>query len=260
MEISCAFPPGPHVVDHIVEAERLGYERAWLFDSPALYGDIWVIAALAAAAHVAHRARARGARSESSPPVGAGERDRHARAARAGTGRGRDRYRLHRSHGDGAEAAHVGVDAAVHRAAARVAAGREGRGRRRDRADAARSRLRAAVPDQHADRHRRERTEGCRGRERVRRRDHDDRRRQRRLRLVLGARVRHGARRGRESGFGACARGRRPGAHGRVPRDVRRRSRVGRRVCPAASSGASSSRRFPRPNVISRFTTSTSSA
>ncbi len=48
MEISCAFPPGPHVVDHIVEAERLGYARAWLFDSPALYGDIWVIAALAA--------------------------------------------------------------------------------------------------------------------------------------------------------------------------------------------------------------------
>ncbi len=48
MQISCGFPPGPHVVDHIVEAERLGYERAWLFDSPALYGDIWVIAALAA--------------------------------------------------------------------------------------------------------------------------------------------------------------------------------------------------------------------
>jgi 5,10-methylenetetrahydromethanopterin reductase len=48
LEVSCAFPPGPGVVDHIVEAERLGYERAWLFDSPALYGDIWVIAALAA--------------------------------------------------------------------------------------------------------------------------------------------------------------------------------------------------------------------
>jgi 5,10-methylenetetrahydromethanopterin reductase len=48
LQISCAFPPGPHTVDHIVEAERLGYERAWLFDSPALYGDIWVIAALAA--------------------------------------------------------------------------------------------------------------------------------------------------------------------------------------------------------------------
>jgi 5,10-methylenetetrahydromethanopterin reductase len=48
MQISCAFPPGPNVVDHIVEAEQLGYERAWLFDSPALYGDIWVFAALAA--------------------------------------------------------------------------------------------------------------------------------------------------------------------------------------------------------------------
>ena len=36
MEISCAFPSGPDVVDHIVEAERLGYERAWLYDSPAL--------------------------------------------------------------------------------------------------------------------------------------------------------------------------------------------------------------------------------
>ena len=36
------------MVEHIVEAERLGYERAWLYDSPALYGDIWVFAALAA--------------------------------------------------------------------------------------------------------------------------------------------------------------------------------------------------------------------
>jgi 5,10-methylenetetrahydromethanopterin reductase len=49
VQISCAFPAGPHVVDHIVLAEELGYERAWLFDSPALYGDIWMIAALAAA-------------------------------------------------------------------------------------------------------------------------------------------------------------------------------------------------------------------
>ena len=48
MEISCAFPPSLEAVEHIVEAERLGYERAWLFDSPALYPDIWVIAALAA--------------------------------------------------------------------------------------------------------------------------------------------------------------------------------------------------------------------
>ncbi|HTL85624.1 MAG TPA: LLM class flavin-dependent oxidoreductase [Acidimicrobiia bacterium] len=48
MHISCAFPAGPKAVDHIVEAEQLGYERAWLYDSPALYGDVWVIAALAA--------------------------------------------------------------------------------------------------------------------------------------------------------------------------------------------------------------------
>lgn len=48
MQISCAFPPSPAVVDHIVLAEQLGYERAWLYDSPALYGDIWAVMALAA--------------------------------------------------------------------------------------------------------------------------------------------------------------------------------------------------------------------
>ena len=48
MELSCAFPPSLDAVEHIVEAERLGYVRAWLYDSPALYPDIWVIAALAA--------------------------------------------------------------------------------------------------------------------------------------------------------------------------------------------------------------------
>jgi 5,10-methylenetetrahydromethanopterin reductase len=48
MELSCAFPPSLDAVEHIVEAERLGYRRAWLFDSPALYPDIWMIAALAA--------------------------------------------------------------------------------------------------------------------------------------------------------------------------------------------------------------------
>ncbi len=42
MEISCAFPPGPDVVAHAQLAESLGYERIWLYDSPALYGDVWV--------------------------------------------------------------------------------------------------------------------------------------------------------------------------------------------------------------------------
>jgi len=48
MLISCGFPPGPKAADHIVEAEALGYHRAWLYDSPALYGDIWMHLALAA--------------------------------------------------------------------------------------------------------------------------------------------------------------------------------------------------------------------
>jgi 5,10-methylenetetrahydromethanopterin reductase len=48
MDISCAFPPNPDAVEHIVEAERIGYRRAWLYDSPALYGDVWAIMALAA--------------------------------------------------------------------------------------------------------------------------------------------------------------------------------------------------------------------
>jgi 5,10-methylenetetrahydromethanopterin reductase len=48
LQISCAFPPGPNAVDNVVEAERLGYERAWLFDSPALYGDVWMVLGLCA--------------------------------------------------------------------------------------------------------------------------------------------------------------------------------------------------------------------
>lgn len=39
---SCAFPPSARVVDYAKVAEELGYQRIWLFDSPALYTDIWV--------------------------------------------------------------------------------------------------------------------------------------------------------------------------------------------------------------------------
>jgi 5,10-methylenetetrahydromethanopterin reductase len=42
LQISCAFPPGPDVVEHARVAEDLGYERVWLYDSPALYPDVWV--------------------------------------------------------------------------------------------------------------------------------------------------------------------------------------------------------------------------
>jgi 5,10-methylenetetrahydromethanopterin reductase len=42
LTVSCAFPPGPDVVEHARLAESLGYERIWLYDSPVLYGDVWV--------------------------------------------------------------------------------------------------------------------------------------------------------------------------------------------------------------------------
>jgi 5,10-methylenetetrahydromethanopterin reductase len=42
MRISCVFAPGFATPDYAVLAEQLGYERAWLYDSPALYGDVWV--------------------------------------------------------------------------------------------------------------------------------------------------------------------------------------------------------------------------
>jgi 5,10-methylenetetrahydromethanopterin reductase len=48
MELSCAFAPGPHTAEHIALAEELGYRRAWVNDSPALYTDVWVTLALAA--------------------------------------------------------------------------------------------------------------------------------------------------------------------------------------------------------------------
>jgi 5,10-methylenetetrahydromethanopterin reductase len=48
MDISCAFATSLDTPQHIVLAERLGYRRAWCYDSPALYPDVWAILALAA--------------------------------------------------------------------------------------------------------------------------------------------------------------------------------------------------------------------
>jgi 5,10-methylenetetrahydromethanopterin reductase len=48
MKISCAFPPVPGTPDHIVLAEELGYEVAWVYDTPALQLDVWMTLALAA--------------------------------------------------------------------------------------------------------------------------------------------------------------------------------------------------------------------
>jgi|SRR5277367_1770064 alkanesulfonate monooxygenase SsuD/methylene tetrahydromethanopterin reductase-like flavin-dependent oxidoreductase (luciferase family) len=41
-KISFACPPGLQSVERSQIAEKLGYERAWLFDSPSLYTDIWI--------------------------------------------------------------------------------------------------------------------------------------------------------------------------------------------------------------------------
>ena len=48
MEISCAFPTALDSPDHIVLAEELGYDRAWLYDTPQQSTDVWVTLALAA--------------------------------------------------------------------------------------------------------------------------------------------------------------------------------------------------------------------
>jgi 5,10-methylenetetrahydromethanopterin reductase len=48
MLISCAFATSPDTPDQIAYAEKLGYHRAWCYDSPALYPDVWMTLALAA--------------------------------------------------------------------------------------------------------------------------------------------------------------------------------------------------------------------
>jgi 5,10-methylenetetrahydromethanopterin reductase len=42
MELSCGLPPGPDTSGLARLAEELGYRRVWLYDSAALYGDVWV--------------------------------------------------------------------------------------------------------------------------------------------------------------------------------------------------------------------------
>ena len=48
MDISCAFAASLDTPDHIVIAERLGYRRAWCYDSPPVYADVWMTLARAA--------------------------------------------------------------------------------------------------------------------------------------------------------------------------------------------------------------------
>jgi 5,10-methylenetetrahydromethanopterin reductase len=43
MDISCAFATSSDTPKDVQLAESLGYRRAWLYDSPALYPDVWMI-------------------------------------------------------------------------------------------------------------------------------------------------------------------------------------------------------------------------
>ena len=45
IDISCAFPAHPRLGAIARHAEGLGYTRCWTYDSPALYGDVWVACA-----------------------------------------------------------------------------------------------------------------------------------------------------------------------------------------------------------------------
>jgi 5,10-methylenetetrahydromethanopterin reductase len=42
LRLACAFNASLDSHEHAAVAEQLGYERAWFYDSPALYADVWV--------------------------------------------------------------------------------------------------------------------------------------------------------------------------------------------------------------------------
>lgn len=48
MEVSCAFPTSLRSPDDIALAETLGYDRAWVYDTPQQSPDVWMTLALAA--------------------------------------------------------------------------------------------------------------------------------------------------------------------------------------------------------------------
>jgi 5,10-methylenetetrahydromethanopterin reductase len=48
VDVSCALAPALDTPDLVAVAEEIGYRRAWLYDSPGLYPDVWATIALAA--------------------------------------------------------------------------------------------------------------------------------------------------------------------------------------------------------------------
>ena len=51
--LACGFPPSRDLPRYARIAEELGYQRVWVYDSPALYGDVWVALARVAEATTA---------------------------------------------------------------------------------------------------------------------------------------------------------------------------------------------------------------
>jgi Luciferase-like monooxygenase len=48
--ISVALPPSRHIVDYAKAVQHAGADRLWMYDSPAVYGDVWIALARAAEA------------------------------------------------------------------------------------------------------------------------------------------------------------------------------------------------------------------
>src|SRR5258705_12377713 len=42
MDISCGFATATDTPEHVARAEQLGFKRAWLYDSPALYSEVFM--------------------------------------------------------------------------------------------------------------------------------------------------------------------------------------------------------------------------
>jgi 5,10-methylenetetrahydromethanopterin reductase len=42
VDVSCALAPSAAIASEVALAESLGYRRAWLYDSPAVYPDVWL--------------------------------------------------------------------------------------------------------------------------------------------------------------------------------------------------------------------------
>ena len=151
VEISCALNCSSDSPEHARIAEDLGYTRVWIYDSPALYTDVWVQLCRAAERTVAHRPRSGRADPVAAPPDDDGGGDLDARRPRRpGAGDDRRRHRLHRPADVRAATAQVVRRGDVHPHREGAAARRRGRvGGGADQDDAVAG-LRAGPPDRGA--------------------------------------------------------------------------------------------------------------